>query len=741
MERELTLGPAGLVSYRRIKKTVVRGPAASMQVDECPYRSDVHVADGRELAVCERLVEWLGVADRGLCVAGRDACEVCCRSDSPRRSGVNPVLASLLYESACTVLQRGGMPGCDVATALALQRLAEDNLEWVFPGGDDPPGLETQCQSGGESHPKDVPVPPLSEIIPGRPGRCGPAVKTWAVGVTTSPRKKPTLEFCVESLIRAGWERPWLFIDGGTDLADSQAQLPVTYREEKVGAWSNFYLAVLELLMRQPDADAYLLVQDDALFYDRQNVREYLESCLWPDGDAAAVSLYCPQPYTRRQPGWYALDGRWVWGAQAFVFSNSAARHLATDRQVFEHRWSGGRADTHVDVEIGNWARRQDKSVYYPVPSLVQHIGQTSTLWPAGQTTGKRRANWFLGAAPPLGDASVPPTASGPVHHGVSLSKLKVVTCVFGAQHSPRWLDNYARFSEVLRAHEIDVVAVEGVLPGDHPVLRSGDHTLHFELESVLWHKERLLNLGIASLAADVDAVGWFDADVLVRHESFSQAILAALGHCPIVQPWRFTEWLDTDGQYVPWGNRQRWLESIASRNWTRPPERKIASPSFGHPGLAWAARRETLDAIGGLFDQCPVGSGDTLMAIGFWGDWNTLYLRQYNAAMQQVIRAWEQRAFQVVQGRVGFVDANVSHLWHGSRQSRKYTERYQGLCQLGIDPVRHLEVADNGTWRWASQTPPAIVQYVCDYFAGRREDTEREEDCAPRCDGVSTTP
>jgi hypothetical protein len=60
---------------------------------------------------------------------------------------------------------------------------------------------------------------------------------------------------------------------------------------------------------REPQADAYLMVQDDALFYDREDLREYLEAALWPDGPVGAVSLYCPMAYTQPRSGWHRHEG------------------------------------------------------------------------------------------------------------------------------------------------------------------------------------------------------------------------------------------------------------------------------------------------------------------------------------------------------------------------------------------------------------------------------------------------
>ncbi len=102
-------------------------------------------------------------------------------------------------------------------------------------------------------------------------------VSTWAIGVTTSPRIHPTLDLCLDSIVQAGWARPQLFIDGPVRIADRHASLPATCRSERVGAWPNYYLALAELMLRQPRSDAFVLVQDDAVFYNHESLPRYLE--------------------------------------------------------------------------------------------------------------------------------------------------------------------------------------------------------------------------------------------------------------------------------------------------------------------------------------------------------------------------------------------------------------------------------------------------------------------------------
>jgi hypothetical protein len=218
------------------------------------------------------------------------------------------------------------------------------------------------------------------------------------VGVTTAPRGLATLDWSLDSLARAGWESVHIFEDTPVALSERAARMPVTTRGTRVGAWPNYYLSMAELLLHAPEADAFLLAQDDALFFSQDDLRSYLERILWPGQSSALVSLYCSAAYTRPEAGWHRHEGQWVWGALAFVFPRELAKRFLTDPIVMEHRWSGAdQGLTRIDVAIGSWAERHSIPIYYPSPSLVQHIGDVSTLWPAERATGNRRADRFAG--------------------------------------------------------------------------------------------------------------------------------------------------------------------------------------------------------------------------------------------------------------------------------------------------------------------------------------------------------
>jgi hypothetical protein len=415
------------------------GVAARRRVGDCSYRTEIRGEGPGEVASCQLIEQLSGTAVDELCKVSRAACEACVASSPPSLRELNPVVASHLYSLAEQVINRGGVAGCSAEYAATLSSLAERNLEFHWGTAERPPearvdvacihlggpaGFRPVATAAGHDraivyhcrHPDHqettpeqclacrdwtesagLPRTPLSVVVPRPALRHGPRVQTWSVGVITAPRRPPTLDACLDSLVRAGWHEPRLFIDGSTTIATRHAHLPLTLREPRIGAWPNFYLALAELLMRDPEADAYMLVEDDAVFFDREDLRAYLEELLWPAEAVGAVSLYCSSVYTQAEPGWKVFSGPWVWGALAFVFPREAVRQLVGDPLIIAHR--GGRdcglADT--DALIGRWSAARGLPIYFPTPSLVQHIGDRSASWPAVRALGFRRADQFAG--------------------------------------------------------------------------------------------------------------------------------------------------------------------------------------------------------------------------------------------------------------------------------------------------------------------------------------------------------
>ncbi len=220
------------------------------------------------------------------------------------------------------------------------------------------------------------------------------AVKwNWAVGVTTAPRKIPTVNQCLKSMFQAGWKRPRLFIEPDAPSASLPSDFATTRRTNTMGAFPNWYLGLSELFLREPHADAYLISQDDGFF--AKGVKEYLESTLWPSANIGVISLYCPShEHVEGVIGYREIDRGWgAWGAVAYVFSNPGIRSLLSDSVVLNHRHHGPAAGMrNIDAVVGSWCQRCQLPYFVHIPTLVQHIGRTSTVKEQGRLKGSRIA-------------------------------------------------------------------------------------------------------------------------------------------------------------------------------------------------------------------------------------------------------------------------------------------------------------------------------------------------------------
>lgn len=233
----------------------------------------------------------------------------------------------------------------------------------------------------------------FNELIkPAEIKRPGPA--SIACGMVTAPRKESTVELAYASMVRAGFERPILYAEPDSVIP---TEALVCNRTHTLGCWENYRQSLEYLIAHQRNADAYLIAQDDILFAEddgSQQLATWLRHALWPFDGLGVVSLYCPHLYAK-ESGWHRFGKRWLWGACAFLWPRESLRHFLATKAV---QWSEKGETRRVDVAVGEWAVQYGAEVWYPSPSLVQHIGHTSTIWgPGNRATGRRAAKEFVG--------------------------------------------------------------------------------------------------------------------------------------------------------------------------------------------------------------------------------------------------------------------------------------------------------------------------------------------------------
>ena len=326
---------------------------------------------------------------------------------------------------------------------------------------------------------------------------------------------------------------------------------------------------------------------------------------------------------------------------------------------------------------------------------------------------------------------SIPTTYAIPHGRIAVQSSLWGITTLFDASRAQCRIDNYREFRARSHAQGLPLVTVE-LVTGDAPFqLRPEDADILIQrrTRSVLWQKERLLNLALEQLPASSTGVCWIDADVLFEDDDWVTETQQLLSKHVVLQPFSVCIRLPEGGRpedfpssevgrSIPAGDGEGTHVRSVCQHMARWPRRFT-----GTTGYAWVARRQLLDAVG-FYDRCIVGGGDREIAHAAHYQAGKAPAKSRRVRSQRLIAditRWHERVAAVVDGRVGYRQGAIYHLFHGAAAKRSYTDRHAILADHDFDPELDLALDENGCWRVATDKP-ALIEAVNAYFESRRE-------------------
>jgi hypothetical protein len=241
---------------------------------------------------------------------------------------------------------------------------------------------------------------------------------------------------------------------------------------------------------------------------------------------------------------------------------------------------------------------------------------------------------------------------------------------------------------------------------------------LQLRTEVPLWHKENMLNVGIQRLLPpDWKAVAWIDADLEFENTHWVQDTLKLLnGECEIVQ--LFSHCVDMG----PSGETMSVFQSAGYQYQKGAKYRCYGGGrDYWHPGYAWACTRAAYDRLGGLFEVGILGSGDNIMCLSLLGNGEKAILQNSDEGYKAAIRRFQDKA----QGMAfGYVPGVIRHYYHGSKQNRKYMDRWKILLNHAYNPDTYLTKNRDGILvpNW-DHCPFSLLLDIYEYFAARKED------------------
>lgn len=308
------------------------------------------------------------------------------------------------------------------------------------------------------------------------------------------------------------------------------------------------------------------------------------------------------------------------------------------------------------------------------------------------------------------------------------------ITCYYNPQNYRRRYDNYRVFRESLKRQKVPLITVELIFDCDVKqtdnddkkfVLRQNEDAevlVQLRTDSVMWHKERLLNIALSHVPEECENVCWMDCDIVFHRDDWCEKTVEKLKVCDVVHPYEFVQYCDANNKPI------KTIKSFFDGN--------VKQQARAMWGLCCAIRVERLRQIGGFYEANIIGGGDNVFgySLGF-GVPNPEY---YSIKHYEHLKRYLTKSYNVLRNnpvRISYVEGTVSHLWHGSARDRKYVERYKILKTLEYDPEKVFVILNekqnqnekhqkkplrfNDTYR------DEYNKILNEYFASRCEDNE----------------
>ncbi|MBV9784328.1 MAG: hypothetical protein JO264_10955 [Acidisphaera sp.] len=285
----------------------------------------------------------------------------------------------------------------------------------------------------------------------------------------------------------------------------------------------------------------------------------------------------------------------------------------------------------------------------------------------------------------------------------------------------------YRNFAEHMLDSGVRLTTVECAY-GDRPhELGDTPHVNHVPVRArtIVWNKENLLNLGIARLPQDWRYVAWIDADILFRNARWAADAVDALQIYDVIQPWSDCYDLGPAGEHI--GHHVSFCRQFfhgkpvvsEGPNFWRSGG---GGYDYPHSGYAWAARRQAIEGLGGLFEVGGMGSGDHHMALALVGRAEASMPRGVSAAYARCVEQWQRRALRHVNYNIGFTRGTIEHFFHGRKGDRQYIPRWDMFLHHRFDPDLDLERNVWGVYEMAGNKP-SLRRELDNYFRSRNED------------------
>jgi hypothetical protein len=281
------------------------------------------------------------------------------------------------------------------------------------------------------------------------------------------------------------------------------------------------------------------------------------------------------------------------------------------------------------------------------------------------------------------------------------------------------------------RKQNLKLITIELSINNSPFVLKKemSDILVQVKSNSVLWHKEQLLNIAIGHLPEDCDKICWLDCDLIFENDNWVNELSTKLdGPFVFVQPFEIITNLNEDHTIG--------YSTLAYSNAINKENKK------GTVGFGWAAKLDFIKSLGGFYPFNIIGGGDKFVQIILkaanyinsrsidelskhdnMSRFNDAHKKHFISYLK-VLHSFSPSFLKTINTKsVSFIKGTVFHLWHGNTRDRQYSARHDILKIHLFDPTKHIYFNTDNCLEWTDNAPIKLKKAVKKYFKTRNED------------------
>lgn len=312
--------------------------------------------------------------------------------------------------------------------------------------------------------------------------------------------------------------------------------------------------------------------------------------------------------------------------------------------------------------------------------------------------------------------------------------KLHVVTMISNPMNYNSRYELYFEFEKQMKDAGVILWTVEVAYGERTFVVTKKDNPFHLQLRSggedrkgsVIWIKERALNLMMNRLPKEAKYIAWIDADIKFQKKNWAEETIQKLQIHDFIQPWSHAQDLGPNDEPM---NRKPEISFCCAWFKGMPMEwdHQKYSSGIGHPGYAWAARRDALDKVGGLIDYAILGSADRHMAYALVDKVLFSVHPNVHPVYKKMLKIWQVRARHYIHRNIGYLPGLITHKFHGPKHNRGYSSRWQILVKNQYNPDLDIKTDSQGLYTLTEKNW-RLRHDIIKYFDSRNEDDIRPE-------------